>query len=258
VLPSRRLRAVVACGTAALALGLVSGSSGVTYARFSDTHAVQVTGQAGVWAPDPPAECGDLKAYAGVVWGTMGDDVLRGGNRPQVLMGLGGNDEIHGGNSGDCLVGGPGNDRLIGDSSKDILLGGDGDDHLDGGNAKDHLDGGADTDTCLGGNGKDTVVNCESSGSLGLPAPAPLAVTEGSPSSMGVKSGAGASGSSDGASGEPAAEDAPAAPASSPAPSAPAPSAPAPSAPAPSAPTPESPAAVADPGATTTDAAPAP
>jgi Ca2+-binding RTX toxin-like protein len=251
VRPSRRLPAAVVCGTAALALGVVAGSSGVTYARFSDTHAVQVTGQAGVWAPDPPAECGHLKAYAGVVWGTMGDDVLRGGNRPQVLMGLGGNDEIHGGNSGDCLVGGGGNDRLIGDSSKDILLGGDGDDYLDGGNAKDHLDGGADTDTCLGGHGKDTVVNCEASGSLGPPAPAPLAVTGGSPSSTGVKAGAGSSDSSDGASEEPAAEDAPdepAAPASSPAPSAP----------APSAPTPESPAAVADPGATTTDAATAP
>ena len=49
---------------------------------------------------------GDHKG--GVVWGTMGDDVLVGGNQRQIIMGLGGDDELRGGNSGDCLVGGPG------------------------------------------------------------------------------------------------------------------------------------------------------
>jgi hypothetical protein len=117
--------------------------------------------EAAIWTPDPPAVCGDLEQYAGVVYGTMGDDVLYGGNHPQIIMGLDGNDTIYGGNSGDCLVGGPGNDRLIGGNSKDILLGGTGDDFLDGGNSKDYLDGEDDADDCDGGNGKDDVVNCD-------------------------------------------------------------------------------------------------
>jgi len=117
--------------------------------------------EAATWTPDPPAVCGDLEQYAGVVYGTMGDDVLYGGNQSQIIMGLGGNDTIYGGNSGDCLVGGGGDDTLVGGNSKDILLGGPGDDHLDGGNAKDFLDGEDDADDCDGGNGKDDVVNCD-------------------------------------------------------------------------------------------------
>jgi hypothetical protein len=117
--------------------------------------------EAATWAPEPPAACGDLKQYAGVVYGTQGDDILYGGNRPQIIMGLGGNDTIYGGNSGDCLVGGPGDDHLIGGNAKDILLGGPGNDYLDGGNAKDYLDGEDDADDCDGGNGKDDVVNCD-------------------------------------------------------------------------------------------------
>jgi hypothetical protein len=128
--------------------------------------------EGGIWAPDPPAACGDLKQYAGVVYGTMGDDILHGGNRPQIIMGLDGNDTIYGGNSGDCLVGGPGDDHLIGGNSKDILLGGLGDDYLDGGNAKDYLDGEDDADECNGGNGKDDVVNCDP------PAVSPLGLSD--------------------------------------------------------------------------------
>ena len=117
--------------------------------------------EGGIWAPEPPTACGDPKNYAGVVYGTMGDDVLYGENQSQIIMGLGGNDTIYGGNSGDCLVGGGGDDTLVGGNSKDILLGGPGDDHLDGGNAKDFLDGEDDADDCDGGNGKDDVVNCD-------------------------------------------------------------------------------------------------
>ena len=159
----RDARLVVAALAAA---GLVGGAvtpTGSTYAAWSD--AVVVAGNvagAGVWAPDPPAACGPLSDYAGVVHGTFGDDVLHGGNRPQVIMGLSGRDVLHGGNSGDCLVGGDGDDVLLGSSAKDVLLGGEGDDVLDGGNGKDVLDAGGDEgDTCLGGNGRNTVVDCD-------------------------------------------------------------------------------------------------
>lgn len=162
----RRLTATAVVGLSAMAL-LPVGTR--TYAAYSDR--VVITGNtvgAGVWAPDPPAECGPLSDYVRVVYGTPGDDQLVGGNQRQILMGYGGNDTLIAGNSGDCLVGGDGNDTLISDNNnnkdnnKDILLGGDGDDTLQGGNGKDALDGGLGNDTCTGGNGKDVITNCES------------------------------------------------------------------------------------------------
>jgi hypothetical protein len=134
----------------------------VTQALFTSRAEPQHNSiEGGIWAPDPPEACGDVKHYAAVVYGTQGDDVLYGGIHPQIIMGLAGNDRIVGGNSGDCLVGGPGDDQLIGGNAKDILLGGIGNDYLDGGNAKDYLDGEDDADDCDGGNGKDDVVNCD-------------------------------------------------------------------------------------------------
>lgn len=136
---------------------------GSTFAAYSDTAAVRGNNLgAGVWAPDPPAACGGLEDYTAVVYGTVGDDVLEGGNGPQVIMGLAGNDILHGSNNGDCLVGGPGDDKLYGGNAKDILIGGDGDDLLDGGNGKDFLDaGGSLGDICEGGNGNDTIFACD-------------------------------------------------------------------------------------------------
>jgi predicted ribosomally synthesized peptide with SipW-like signal peptide len=152
---------LAAAGAAAVAV-LLAGGTGGTYAQFTDFQVVHAEARAGVWAPDPPAACGPVSDYSGVVYGTASDDNLTGGSHPQIIMGLGGNDVIHGGNGGDCLVGGDGNDRLLGENAKDILIGGDGDDYLDGGNGKDFLDGGPGTgDVCLGGNGNDTYVDCE-------------------------------------------------------------------------------------------------
>lgn len=159
---------------AVLCLAVSLGSTESTYAAFSDYANTPGRFGAGVWTPDPPAACGRVSSY----WGTAGDDVIRGGNHPQIIMGLGGDDVIHGGNSGDCLVGGTGEDRLVGGNAKDILIGGPGDDYLSGGNAKDNLDGSEDLDVCDGGNGKDTVVNCEygseSEASADVPETVPL------------------------------------------------------------------------------------
>ena len=80
-----------------------------------------------------------------VVYGTAGDDDLRGGNGPDVVYGLAGNDVIHGNKAPDELYGGPGDDRLNGFGS---------------GNAPDLLDGGAGFDRCTGTRG-DTFVGCE-------------------------------------------------------------------------------------------------
>jgi Ca2+-binding RTX toxin-like protein len=159
-------KTVLALGGAAFfALGVVAESAtGGTYASFSDS--VTLAGNqasATTWGPDVaiPAECGPLSNYAGVVYGTSGNDNLSGGNAPQIIFGLGGDDTIRGGNSGDCVVGGDGNDTLYGGNGKDILIGGDGDDLLIGGNGKDLLDGAQGADVCDGGNGHDTLIDCE-------------------------------------------------------------------------------------------------
>ena len=155
------LLGVTLCSGVALAT-----SGGTTYAAYSDFHSSSSRVAAGVWAPDPPEACAEIlaKPHTTITWGTPGDDVLRGGNHPQVLMGMGGNDTLYAGNQGDCLLGGDGDDQLYGTNARDVLVGGAGNDYLDGGNGKDDLDGGPDIDTCIGGNGQDTVVNCEPSG----------------------------------------------------------------------------------------------
>jgi Ca2+-binding RTX toxin-like protein len=159
-------KAVVAlCGAAVFAFGaVVESAAGGTYAAVSDSMTIagnHVT--AGVWSSDVtvPAECGPASAYAGIVYGTDGNDDLSGGNSRQIIFGLGGDDTLHGGNSGDCLVGGDGNDQMYGGNAKDVLLGGDGDDLLVGANGKDLIDGAAGTDICDGGRGNDTLIGCE-------------------------------------------------------------------------------------------------
>lgn len=162
----RRIRRALVIGAAAvglLASALASSPRPTgTEALFTFRAQPQVNSiQGAIWAPDPPAACGDVARYDGILYGTLGDDVMYGGNQPQIIMGIAGNDRILGGNSGDCLVGGSGDDRLFGGNAKDVLLGGPGNDYLDGGNAKDYLDGEDDADECDGGNGQDDVINCD-------------------------------------------------------------------------------------------------
>ena len=82
-----------------------------------------------------------------VIFGTEGDDVLRGGRGPDVVFGLGGDDTIWTGK------GGPG----------DEVYGGSGDDRLNNwgsGAAPGLLKGGAGFDRCTG-DPHDTFVGCE-------------------------------------------------------------------------------------------------
>ena len=90
---SRRERILALGGTAAAALAVAAFGSGAhTYAGFSDFQIRHVHVGAGVWAPDPPAECGALSKYTKVVYGTPGNDVFPAENHPQIIMGLGGDD----------------------------------------------------------------------------------------------------------------------------------------------------------------------
>lgn len=143
---------VMGASIVALTILALGTGSGGTFARFSDSVAVPVTAQAGVWTesqpnrpPVPPA-CGNIGSYSEVIYGTPRNDDLKAGNGKTIVMGLGGDDVIRGGNGKDCLVGGTGDDVLKGGNGKDILIGGSGRDTYQGGNGKDLVIGVSEED----------------------------------------------------------------------------------------------------------------
>jgi RTX calcium-binding nonapeptide repeat (4 copies) len=88
----------------------------------------------------PPAQCDGKQP---TIFGTTGNDVLRGTNKKDVIAALSGDDQVRGRNA------------------KDMICGGEGNDFLKGGNGKDALHGEDGTDTCNGGRGKDKASSCE-------------------------------------------------------------------------------------------------
>jgi len=85
-----------------------------------------------------------------------GNDVLDGGTGDDVISGEGGNDRIDASSGNDIVFGGSGNDNLEGGSGNDELFGEDGIDNLKGGSGNDLLVGGPDQDAAVGGTGTDT------------------------------------------------------------------------------------------------------
>src|SRR5690349_6389144 len=71
--PSHVLLAGALVGLTACALATLHQPSG-TEALFTSRAAPQHNSIEGaIWAPEPPAGCGDPKTYTNVVYGTMGD-----------------------------------------------------------------------------------------------------------------------------------------------------------------------------------------
>ena len=100
------------------------------------------------------------------IFGTDGDDLLRGTFFADVLVGLAGDDRliaVDPGYMGDTLLGGDGDDVLLGAVRGEILKGGPGDDLLKGGNSGDWLYGGTGHDRMYGGRGNDSVYARDSS-----------------------------------------------------------------------------------------------
>src|SRR3989344_4238771 len=85
-----------------------------------------------------------------------GNDVMDGGSGDDVISGEGGNDRINASSGSDIVFGGSGNDNLEGGSGNDELFGEDGIDNLKGGSGNDLLVGGPDQDAAIGGTGTDT------------------------------------------------------------------------------------------------------
>ncbi|MBI4080864.1 MAG: hypothetical protein HY430_03795 [Candidatus Levybacteria bacterium] len=133
---------------------------------------------------DLPEACEGMTFKGNPIFGTEGNDKIKGTNNNDLILGLEGNDELDGSNGDDCIIGGDGNDKLSGgngndivegglgsDSAKggngnDLLSGGIGSDTLDGGNENDELYGGEGTDRMEGGNGKDKLFGGSGSDSL--------------------------------------------------------------------------------------------
>jgi len=103
-----------------------------------------------------PGECRVLR-FEKIIYGTSGNDNLKGSNGNDLIFGFEGNDKINGSNGNDCLVGGSGDDRLGGSNGNDIILGNEGNDQIDGSNGGDLIFGGSGNDIIEASNGNDRV-----------------------------------------------------------------------------------------------------
>jgi VCBS repeat-containing protein len=98
----------------------------------------------------------------GAQLGTLGDDVLAGGNGSDSIDGLDGNDRVSGGAGNDFLYGGAGKDYLTGGADNDLLDGGQGFDRAVYTDATDGVTIDLAAGTASGaGVGTDTLVNIE-------------------------------------------------------------------------------------------------
>ena len=104
-----------------------------------------------------PEECKDINFTRPPIFGTAGNNILRGTNGNDLIFGFGGSDIISGSNGNDCLVGGAGNDGIFGSNGDDVILGGEGNDYLDGSNGNDRIFGGEGNDVVDASNGNDYV-----------------------------------------------------------------------------------------------------
>ncbi len=115
---------------------------------------------------DIPAACGDIKIQ-NIIYGTSGNDRLRGTSKNDLIIGFEGNDQIEGGSGHDCIVGGEGNNKIDGGSGHDVLSaiggnntieGGSGNDQMFDGQGNSRLSGGSGNDMIFGGSGNDVLI----------------------------------------------------------------------------------------------------
>lgn len=104
-----------------------------------------------------PSDCLGLVFAGDPIFGTEGNDNIRGTNKNDLIYGFEGNDKISSSNGHDCVVGGPGNDNINNSNGNDVLFGNDGDDTLNGSNGNDSIFGGIGDDKLYGSNGNDII-----------------------------------------------------------------------------------------------------
>jgi PKD repeat protein len=94
--------------------------NGVTLGVFHPTGRLIAYGQGG---NDDIQVASSINLMAWL-YGNTGNDRLKGGSGPSMLMGGSGNDNVNGGSGRGLLIGGTGADRVIGGSGDDLLIGG--------------------------------------------------------------------------------------------------------------------------------------
>lgn len=130
---------------------------------------------------DIPQACSGMK-FTKTIYGTGGNDNLRGTTGNDLIISFDGDDRIDGGVGDDCIVAGGGNNRIQGGVGNDVILGGGtidagvgndtvygsanddtidagvGNDYVYGGAGNDHITAGVGNDYVDGGEGNDTLV----------------------------------------------------------------------------------------------------
>ncbi|MEM7218435.1 MAG: calcium-binding protein [Pseudomonadota bacterium] len=113
--------------------------------------------------------------FTATIYGTAGDDSLRGTAGIDIIQGLGGNDKINGLQSFDLICGGPGDDKLRGsagddslhgEAGNDTLIGSGGDDTMFGDSGNDSLQGKGGNDDLFGGIGDDQLLGQSGDGDM--------------------------------------------------------------------------------------------
>lgn len=145
-------------------------SSTYTFSEFLSHFDLDETGQSG--SQQPPEQPGG-EDNATVLYGTSGDDNLKGSDTIFGIFGGDGNDviravapgsQIYGENGNDTLIGGDGYTYMAGGEGDDYLLGRAGDAVLIGGAGDDIIISGAGSDLMAGGSGSDLYCYFQGSG----------------------------------------------------------------------------------------------
>ena len=104
-----------------------------------------------------PSECDGINFEGNPIFGTDGNDRIRGTNGNDLVFALEGNDVVNSSNGDDCVVGGAGNDIINNSNGNDIMLGEEGNDRLNGSNGRDIILGGDGRDIIKASNGNDVI-----------------------------------------------------------------------------------------------------
>lgn len=105
-----------------------------------------------------PPFCGRAEDdYDSIIFGTEGNDNIKGTNGDDLIFGLGGNDKIQGRDGDDCIFGGDGNDKIHGGKGNDTIEGNNGNDKIHGQQGDDVIIGGEGNDKIHGGKGNDVI-----------------------------------------------------------------------------------------------------
>ena len=122
---------------------------------------------------DQNAHLGDLATWLNyyyldkeIIYGSEGNDAIRGLNHAEEVYGRGGDDKVYLGAGNDIADGGEGNDTIVGGEGDDTLSGGDGDDKLVGQDGDDTLKGQGGNDKLVGGSGSDSLFGGEGNDTL--------------------------------------------------------------------------------------------